>query len=243
MSMSVWLSAALALGLAAPPDSGPAPAGVVFVVGGVGGLDALGPSAEWALPAAGVRHEVREFDWTHGKLRLLRDLQDLRHLLAKADELAALVRAVKAEAPDRPVYLVGHSAGAGLILAASERLPPATVERMVLLSPAVSPTFDLRPALRATRGEVVTFCSALDGFFLDWGTSTFGTVDRVYGPSAGKDGFREPDGLDAEGRALYRRLVQAPWDWSCLFDFRGWGHTSTSMPLFVYKHVAPWLMP
>jgi pimeloyl-ACP methyl ester carboxylesterase len=241
MTMNVLLSAALALGAAGPPCAGPC--GVVFVVGGVGGLDSLGLSARWALPAAGVPHEVRELDWTHGKLRLLRDLQDTRHLLLKADELADQVRAYKAEYPERPVYLVGHSAGAGLILATAERLPPAAVERLVLLSPAVSPAYDLRPALRATRGEIVSFCSGWDWVFLDWGTSLFGTVDRVYSPSAGHGGFVKPDDLDEEGRELYRRLVQVPWRWECLFDGRGGGHTSTSMPLFVYKHVAPWLRP
>src|SRR5262249_55875138 len=156
---------------------------------GIGGLDTLGVCARCVLPAAGVVHEVREFDWTHGKLRLLRDLQDTRHLIAKADELAEQVRRVKEEDPRRPVFLVGHSAGAGLVRAAAERLPPATLERLIVLSAAVSPTYDLRPALRATRGEVVAFSSQMDLFVLDWGTSLFGTVDRVYGPSAGQCGF------------------------------------------------------
>src|SRR5262249_40427310 len=42
------------------------PRGVVFVVGGVGGFDVLANAAQWALPRAGVPHEVREFVWTHG---------------------------------------------------------------------------------------------------------------------------------------------------------------------------------
>src|SRR5438874_3847 len=80
-------------------------------------------------------------------------------------------------------------AGAGLGLAAAAQLPAGTVERVVLLSAAVAPTYDLRPALTATRGEIVSFHSSLDRVLLDWGTSQFGTVDRVYGPAAGLSGF------------------------------------------------------
>jgi pimeloyl-ACP methyl ester carboxylesterase len=238
MSITLWFAAALAAASPAPHS-----AGVVFIVGGIGGLDPLVLSARLALPAAGVPHEVREFDWTHGKCRFLRDLQDTRYLLQRAEELAAQIRTLKADDPNRPVYLVGHSAGAALVLAAAEHLPPASVERIVLLAPAVSPTFDLRPALRATRGEIVAFTSTFDRFVLDWGTSVFGTVDRVYSPSAGLLGFREPDALDEQERAEYRRLVQAPWRWECLFEGRGWGHHGTTTPLFVYKRLAPWLTP
>src|SRR5262249_16638386 len=98
--------------------------GVVFIIGGVGGLDLLGPSARWILPHTGVRHEVRDFVWTHGFGRVLKDLQDNRYLLKKAAELADEVRRVKAEDPDRPVYFIAKSGGSGLALAAAEMLPP-----------------------------------------------------------------------------------------------------------------------
>src|SRR5262249_27658437 len=152
---------------------------------GVGGIDPLGTAAKWALRQSGVPHEVRDFVWTHGTGSLLKDLQDTQHLMCKADDLAIEVRKIKAEEPWRPVYLIGHSGGAGLVLATAERLPPDTLERVILLSAAVSPSYDLRPALLATKREIVSFHSHLDRFWLDWGTSQFGTIDRVYGPSAG----------------------------------------------------------
>ncbi len=219
------------------------PCGVVFVVGGVGGWDPLGPAARLALPHAGVPYEIREVRWTHGIGRILRDLQDTRHLLAHASALAAEVRRLKEEHPERPIYLIGHSAGTGLVLAALEHLPPATVERTILLSPAVSPRYDLRPALRATRREIISFHSVLDRFWLDWGTSQFGTVDRFYMPAAGVHGFVVPDPLDTEGEVLYARLVQIGWTPKMLLEHHAGWHHSTVLPGFLTHHVVPWLLP
>ena len=85
--------------------------------------------------------------------QMFRDLQDTRHVLNKAEELAGEIRRIKAIDPDRPVYLVGKSGGTGLALATAELLPPQTLERVILLSAAVSPTYDLRRALEAKRGQ------------------------------------------------------------------------------------------
>jgi pimeloyl-ACP methyl ester carboxylesterase len=225
----------------ATAPAGPPEAGVVFVIGGVGGVDPLTVSAAWALPRAGVPHEIRDFRWTYGTGHFLRDLQDARRLRQKAAELAGLVLDYRAAHPDRPVYLLGHSGGAGLAVATAEMLPPATLERVVLLSAAVSPCYDLTPALRATRGEIVSFYSDMDRLVLGWGTSQFGTVDRVYGPAAGRVGFTEPDGLDEEGRLAYRRLVQIPWRPELLLEANVGGHQATVRPDFLSRYVAPWL--
>lgn len=225
------------------PAAEPRTAGTVFVVGGVGGLDPLQANAPWALPWAAVPHRIEVFSWTHGKLRPLRDLQDVRHLLKEADRLAEQVRQEQIRHPDRPIYLIGHSAGAAIILTAAEKLPPASIERMILLAAAVSPTYDLRPALRATRRELVAFSSTYDRVCLDWCTSWFGTADRVYGAAAGLDGFREPDDLDAEGRELYRRLVQVHWRLDMIWQGTDGGHNGACMPIFLAHRIAPWLMP
>jgi hypothetical protein len=219
-------------------------AGVVFVVGGVGGIDFLGLAAHWALPRAGVQHEIRDFVWTHpGRNRYFRDLQDVRYLVGKAEELAAEVRRYKGEHPDRPVYLVGKSGGAGVVLAAAECLPAATLDRIILLSPAVSPTYDLRPALTATKGEIISFYSIYDQFILGWGTRQFGTVDRFYCPAAGLYGFVVPGRLGEADRALYQRLVQLPWRPAMIFEGNLGNHTGSSMPGFVGREVGPWLKP
>jgi pimeloyl-ACP methyl ester carboxylesterase len=239
--IALFLIAALPTAARADAPATEGKPGVIFVAGGVGGVDPLQTWAQVALPMAGVPHEVRIFEWTHGKFRMLRDLQDTRYLKERAAELAEQVRAVKAEDPSRPVFLMGHSAGAAVVLEAAAELPPATLDRIILLSAAVSPTYDLRPALCATRGEVVAFHSPLDVFMLHFGTSTFGTADRYYTDAAGMDGFQLPDGLDAEGRQLYARLVQSRWTWDMWLERRCW-HNSTCMPLFLGLQVTPWLM-
>jgi hypothetical protein len=218
-------------------------AGVVFVVEGVGGFDVFGTSARWALPRAGVHHEIRDFVWTHGWGSVLKDLQDTRHMLRKAGDLAEEIRQVKATTPERPVYIVAKSGGTGVALAAAEQLPPQTLERIILLSSAVSPTYDLRPALRATRYQIISFHSPFDQLILGWGTRQFGTIDRVRGPSAGLHGFLIPPSLSAADRALYDRLVQVRWHASMLLQGHTGAHSGTSMPAFMAKEVAPWLKP
>ena len=115
------------------------------------------------------------------------------------------------------------------------------VERIILLSPAVAPRYDLRPALWATRHEIVSFNSSYDRFILGWGTSRFGTIDRFYGPSAGLKNFIVPASLNESDRALYGRLVQIRWNPRLILEGHTGGHLGTSMPIFLEKEVAPWL--
>jgi hypothetical protein len=215
--------------------------GVVYLVGGIGGFDSMGYCARAVLPAAGIHHELRDFIWTHGKGSFLKDLQDTRHLMRKADELAAQIKEQHARQPERPIFLVAKSGGTGLALLAAEQLSAGTLERMVLISAAVTPDYDLRPALRATRREVVAFSSKNDQVILNWGTRQFGTVDRFYGPGAGYRGFVTPKSLDAEDQALYQRLVQVHWKPTMLMYGYAGTHSGTSSPGFLLGELAPWL--
>ena len=117
------------------------------------------------------------------------------------------------------------------------------MERIVLLAPAVAPSYDLRRALSATKYQIVSFYSPYDQLVLNWGTSQFGTIDRYYGASAGLRGFVVPTGFRAEDRALYDRLVQVKWSPAMILEGHLGIHIGTSMPAFVAKEVAPWLKP
>ncbi len=241
----VSLVPTLALVLAVAEPSAPPVAGkvgVVFVVGGIGGADPLGVSAQLALPLAGVPHEIREYRWTHGLGRLVKDLQDRPWLLAHASELADQVAAYQAQHPGQPIYLVGHSAGAALVLATAAQLPPNSVERIILLAAAVASDYDLRDALRATRTDIVSFYSDMDRLWLGAGTTWFGNADRCYGPSAGRVGFALPAGLDEAGRQRYQRLVQIPWRPALLWEANAGSHHGCVRPDFLARYVAPWLI-
>ena len=94
--------------------------------------------------------------------------------------------------------------------ALATEVPIDRIRVLRLLAAAVSPGYDLRLALRATRRQIVSFYSPLDQLILNLGTRHFGTIDRHYGPSAGLKGFDVPKGLDDHERLLYERLVQIP---------------------------------
>ena len=72
----------------------------------------------------------------------------------------------------------GSRAGLGVMVKALEELDEESVERVVLLAPALSPGYDLTPSLRAVRGDVVVFWSPYDVIILGAGTRLFGTIDR-----------------------------------------------------------------
>ncbi|MFT3880569.1 MAG: alpha/beta hydrolase [Gemmatales bacterium] len=215
--------------------AGDAP-GVVFVAGGAGSITNLAGIMKWSLRQADSPLEVRDFDWSHGKGRIIRDIQDIRHLVQKADELAQQILEYQAAHPDRPIYLVGRSTGAMIVLLAAEKLPLASVERIILLSPAVSPNYDLTPALRTTRAEIVSFHSRLDIPVLNWGTSLVGTADRYYTPSAGLNGFTIP-----AATVEYQRLKQIEWSPSKAWYGHLGGHLGNGMPLFLLYEVVPHL--
>lgn len=215
--------------------------GVVVMVEGIGGWNVMGKVAKVALRQAGVPHDVAEFHWSHGFGHLLQDLQDTRYLLGKAEDLAEWVRRMHDADPDRPIYLVGHSAGTGIVVRAAELAPPHTIERMILLSSALSPTYDLRPALAATKKGIVSFHSPYDRMMLAWGTQQFGTVDRLYTKSAGLHGFRVPENLSPADRLLYDRLIQIPWHTRMILEGNIGQHTGPCFPGFMIADVAPWL--
>ena len=242
-SLRVWVVAA-ALSWApagARAQELPPRPGIVIVVEGIGGFNVMGPVAKAALRQAGIAHEVREFTWSHGFGQFLKDLQDTRYLLSKSEELAAWIAKLRAADPDRPIFLVGHSAGTGIIVRAAELSPPGSIDRLILLSSALSPTYDLRSALIATKKGIVSFHSPHDRVMLDWGTRQFGTVDRQYTRSAGLQGFQVPDTLSDADRILYSRLVQVPWQTRMILQLNVGQHTGPCFPGFMMAEVAPWL--
>jgi len=127
------------------------------------------------------------------------------------------------EYPGKPVWLVGHADGAGLVLGLLEELPgKSTVEGVILLAPDLNPELNLAPYLRRSRKGIWNFHSPS-------GTG-----------AGGPTGFEEPEGLRQSDRDLYRtELQQIPWS----EEMRLAGHEGRSWdwlePRFVRGYIAP----
>jgi pimeloyl-ACP methyl ester carboxylesterase len=219
-------------------DKTPVGKGVVYLIDGVGGFGLAPKVMEQALAEAGVSHEVRTFYWSHGFGRWHADLTDDDNLRRKASELADSIMSHRTCCRGS-VFIVAKSGGTAIALATLAQLPADSVERVVLLSSAVSPDYDLVPALRAVRTELVSFWSPKDKFILGWGTSVFGTADGVMGESAGLIGFRIPARAAMADRDQYQKLREVEWNESMRKTYNYGTHIGTSMPMFVRNYVAP----
>jgi hypothetical protein len=226
----------------APP---PAPAaqveGVVLVVDGAGGFQAASKSVQRTVAAQHAPLCVEPVVWTHGYCRFLADQVHQKHLQAEGRRLAQLIWQRKQNC-NLPVYLMGHSAGCGVALIAVEELPPGTVERVVLLAPAISANYDLRPALMRVNGGIDVFYSERDWGYLGVGVVVTGTTDRHWGRAAGRVGFR-PKIECPQDAALYARLRQHPWDRAIEWTGHHGGHYGGYQPEFLRCFVLPLLTP
>jgi hypothetical protein len=113
----------------------------------------------------------------------------------------------------------------------------ANLRAVVLASPALSPTYDLRPAIAHVDGKLISFNSRRDFIILYLGTMIFGTVDNHHTAAAGRVGFvadpRDPG---------YSKLRQIAYDpiWAEAYGNDG-GHTQALQPRFASAVIAPLL--
>ncbi len=214
--------------------------GIVLVADGAGDYQAASKAlcrvaGETNLPLA-----VEEFDWSHGYGRVIADQTDYDHARCQGQRLAARVCAYRKSCPDGEVYLVGYSAGSGVVLAAAEALPPASIDRIILLAPSVSACYDLRRALQTSRQGMDVFHSRRDTLQLGLGTDIVGTADRMNGPAAGRVGFAA-QATTPEDAVLYRRLRQHAWDPAVAWTGNEGGHYGAYKPRFLAAYVVPLL--
>src|SRR5262249_55756806 len=120
---------------------------VVLIADGAGDYRGLSTAVTKAVAEAELPFAIQPACWSHGYRRSLADQLDRAHARAEGRRLAGRVLALRTACPERPVYLMAHSAGAAVVLAAADWLPPDSVERIILLEPTVSAFADVRPAL------------------------------------------------------------------------------------------------
>lgn len=221
----------------------PQPArGVVYVVDGAGAHDSAPRKLETSVLAMGLPLDVRPFPWSHGLGLGLADVLDVAHTRREGGRLAAEVVRCQRERPDLPVSLVGYSAGCAVVLAAAECLPADSLGRIVLLAPAVSSSYDLRPALASARGGLDAFISERDRLWLGFGTAIAGTSDGRHEPAAGRVGFQPPTVCPGEAW-LADRLKQHPWSPYVAWTGHTGGHSGSLQPCYLQSFVLPLLAP
>jgi hypothetical protein len=212
--------------------------GIVIVADGAGGQQTAPRSLAAAVDQLGLPLHVRSFDWTHGWGRGLADLRDIDYSRCQGRRLAGEVWRCSSAYPGVGITLVGYSAGSAVVLAAAECLPPDSLQRIVLLAPAVSSCYDLRRALASACAGIDVFISDRDRFWLGLGTALAGTADGRRDAPAGRVGFR----LSGQ-EALAGRLRQYPWSPAVVWTGHEGGHAGCLKPAYLETFVLPLLQP
>ena len=127
-------------------------------------------------------------------------------------------------------------------MTAAGHLPPDSIERIILLAPAVSASYDLRPALRTARQGIDVFSNKRDCIYLGWGTRLLGTTDGSREVAAGRYGFRPVVEQPADA-VLYTKLRDHPWDPSQAWTGHHGEHSGVEAPGFIRAFVLPLLLP
>jgi pimeloyl-ACP methyl ester carboxylesterase len=117
----------------------------------------------------------------------------------------------RADHPNSRIALIAHSAGAGVVAGALAQLPDdVRIGPVILLAPALSPNFDLRPMLRHAT-IVHVFFSPDDSFWQGLGPTIFGNYDRVHSSGAGRVGFTLADLNASETARIVQYRYQSTW--------------------------------
>jgi pimeloyl-ACP methyl ester carboxylesterase len=218
------------------------PRGAVFSVDGAGGFGATSAALQEGVRAACLPLGVEVFEWSHGCGEVFADQTDLGNICWQGERLAEQIRAVRRCRPTGEIYVVAHSAGSAVALAALGALPPDSVDRVVLLAPSVSAYYDLRGPLRACRRGIDVFYSERDVGYLLLAVGIVGLADREWGPAAGRVGF-QPCGESPADQALYCRLRQHQWHPCVNWTGNHGGHYGNHRREFMQAYVLPLLGP
>jgi pimeloyl-ACP methyl ester carboxylesterase len=212
--------------------------GLVVCLGGAGGFTGECDRIRDGLQAAGVNRAIEVFEWSQGGV--LEDQGDVKANRNKAGQLARRIEAYLGEYPERPVHLVGVSAGTGLVIWALEDLIEGDkVTGAILISSSLDAKYDLTRALERVTDRIFSFGSVVDTV-LSLGVTWAGTVDRGGGIAGGWLGFSPPDNASEHARTLYReKLTQIGWWPGDVILGHAGDHLGATNPAFVRARIAP----
>jgi pimeloyl-ACP methyl ester carboxylesterase len=205
---------------------------IVFVVPGVGSPERVNGIARSVMRPG---RTVKIIPWGAPLPLFFLNFSNQQIHAAIEKKLAGEVEAWHAAHPTGTIDLIGHSAGCGVVLGATEKLADAHVRNVVLVSPSVSKAYDLSPAIKHIDGKIHSFFSDRDSIFLRWRTSTFGSYDGQQTEAAGYKGFVNAN--------LGEKLIEHPYDpaWKSLGN--DGGHFSSVAEPFAKEIIRPLLAP
>jgi pimeloyl-ACP methyl ester carboxylesterase len=207
---------------------------LALVLGGIEGPSLAQHAMAAGLLRGGWRGAVRIQRWNAGVplVRCALNLMSTTRHETASDALVSHAIAYRQKHAGTPVVIIAVSGGCWVAVRALEKLgPERAVAGVVLLAPAISPGYDLRAAVAATRGGILTVRSPYDVVLLGLGTTLMGTSDRRFGWSAGNRGFV----------TVHERLHERVWRPADLrLGYLG-SHCTSIAPEFLAREVTPWL--
>lgn len=165
---------------------------IVIVVPGAGGHGPGTQALIRGLKQASPDAHYKVFHWGMPAPLFMLNLQN-DSIHRDAEQKLSQFIAQQATLSSSPrIDVVGHSAGCGVALGAIAMLNKTNVNTLILLSPSVSPGYDLLPAMSHVSGETHVFISDRDTLWLSWRCRKFGTYDDIKTQAAGHVGFDNP---------------------------------------------------
>jgi pimeloyl-ACP methyl ester carboxylesterase len=237
ISLIAGCSPAASDAVAPPPDRAVAKPYLLHLPG-ISGSRYIDHSVTRGIKEGGFDGEIEIYDWTANDPGVGALLAfDRNH--KEAQVISDILAKHHVAQPDSKIYLLAHSGGCGLAIWALEDLPAdVKIQNLVMMSPAVSPGYDLTAALKHVNGHIYVFSSLADLFVLGTGTRLLGTIDGVKTDAAGRVGFTKPPTADA---AQYAKLVSIPYD-IAWFKFNDYGDHIGGMTRLFGRHVIEPLM-
>jgi len=240
-------------GCAVEPDTGVSAfgdrdKGLVIILPGIQGNGSINEDIRQALIGSGVQCavEIRQWGFLIPGAKLLVNQVNVPGNRQAGRKIAEQLAAYQTGHPDRPMYVIGHSGGAGIGVFALEhlaRIPDSRpITGAVLLCASISSDYDLTAALSRSREGIVNFYNERDVGLLGIGTTLLGNVDGGRSASAGRSGFRLPGATDgATRRPAYERLYQVQMTRDMVYHGSDPHVIGTSRP-FIATYVAEWIM-
>lgn len=210
------------------------PGDVMIHVPGSSGDTVFDRAWTHAVIDGGLNVTLESFEWTTPDNRHLKALRAVERNRQAAKPLADRITVLARSNRSRRIIVTSQSGGPMIAVWALEYLPPdVQIDTLVMLSPAMSPTYDLTKALSRVRRSAYVFTSPHDWIYLGLGTRLVGLMDGVKGIGAGLVGFQRPPGGDP---AQYAKLVlfkhQLAW-----VRYGNFGHHTGALTTFFGRNV------